>query len=63
MLMLDDVTSWPMRTLLLVGGVLLNALATALYIGALLGPGPPGRADDRPGTTDRRIGAPGAHRD
>jgi len=40
MLMLDDVTSWPMRTLLLVGGVLLNALATALYIGALLGPGP-----------------------
>jgi len=40
LLVLDDVTSWPMRTLLLVGGVLLNALATALYIGALLGPGP-----------------------
>jgi uncharacterized membrane protein YczE len=28
------------RVLLLVTGVLLNALATALYIGALLGPGP-----------------------
>jgi len=40
MLVLDDMSSWPMRTLLLVGGVLLNALATALYIGALLGPGP-----------------------
>lgn len=40
MLVLDDVSSWPMRILLLVSGVLLNALATALYIGALLGPGP-----------------------
>ena len=40
MLVLDDVTGWPLRVTLLVGGVLLNALATALYIGALLGPGP-----------------------
>ena len=40
MLVLGDVESWPWRILLLVGGVLLNALATALYIGALLGPGP-----------------------
>ncbi len=40
MLVLDDVTSWPWRVMLLVSGVLLNALATALYIGALLGPGP-----------------------
>jgi len=40
LLVLGDVGSWPARILLLVGGVLLNALATALYIGALLGPGP-----------------------
>ena len=40
MLVLDDVAGWPLRVLLLVSGVLLNALATALYIGALLGPGP-----------------------
>ena len=40
MLVLDDVTGWPWRVTLLVSGVLLNALATALYIGALLGPGP-----------------------
>lgn len=40
MLVLDDVTAWPWRIALLVGGVLLNGLATALYIGALLGPGP-----------------------
>jgi uncharacterized membrane protein YczE len=40
MLVLDDVTSWPWRVVLLVAGVVLNALATALYIGALLGPGP-----------------------
>jgi uncharacterized membrane protein YczE len=40
MLVLDDVATWPWRVTLLVGGVLLNALATALYIGALLGPGP-----------------------
>ena len=40
LLVLEDVTSWPMRTLLLLSGVLLNALATALYIGARLGPGP-----------------------
>lgn len=40
LLVLDDVSSWPLRILLLAGGVLLNALATALYIGALLGSGP-----------------------
>lgn len=40
MLVLGDVESWPWRILLLLAGVLLNALATALYIGALLGPGP-----------------------
>lgn len=40
LLVLGDATQWPLRLLLLVAGVLLNALATALYIGALLGPGP-----------------------
>lgn len=40
MLVLDDAGSWPWRILLLLAGVGLNALATALYIGALLGPGP-----------------------
>jgi uncharacterized membrane protein YczE len=40
MLVLGEVTSWPWRVGLLVAGVLVNALATALYIGALLGPGP-----------------------
>jgi hypothetical protein len=39
MLVLDDVSSWPVRILFLVFGVLLNAVATALYIGAMLGPG------------------------
>jgi uncharacterized membrane protein YczE len=40
MLVLDDVHAWAWRVLLLAGGVLLNGLATALYIGASLGPGP-----------------------
>jgi uncharacterized membrane protein YczE len=40
LLVLDPVQAWPVRVLLLVGGVLLNGLATALYIGASLGPGP-----------------------
>ncbi len=40
MLVLGDVDAWAWRILLLLAGVLLNALATALYIGALLGPGP-----------------------
>ena len=40
MLVLDDATSWFWRVALLVLGVLVNGLATALYIGALLGPGP-----------------------
>ncbi|HET9760452.1 MAG TPA: hypothetical protein VFP51_11930 [Nocardioidaceae bacterium] len=40
LLVLDPVQSLPVRVLLLLGGVLLNGLATALYIGASLGPGP-----------------------
>jgi uncharacterized membrane protein YczE len=40
LLVLDPVQAWPVRLLLLLGGVLLNGLATALYIGASLGPGP-----------------------
>lgn len=35
-----DADGWPLRVTLLVLGVLLNGLATALYIGASLGPGP-----------------------
>ena len=40
MSVLDDVHAWPWRVVLLLLGVLLNGLATALYIGASLGPGP-----------------------
>src|SRR5689334_7884310 len=40
LLVLDPVQSLPVRVLLLFGGVLLNGVATALYIGASLGPGP-----------------------
>jgi uncharacterized membrane protein YczE len=40
MLVLDDVHGWVWRVMLLAAGVLLNGLATALYIGASLGPGP-----------------------
>jgi uncharacterized membrane protein YczE len=40
LLVLDPAQAWPTRVLLLLGGVLLNGLATALYIGASLGPGP-----------------------
>jgi uncharacterized membrane protein YczE len=40
MLVLGDVSTWPWRVTLLLSGVLLNAVATALYIGAMLGPGP-----------------------
>lgn len=40
MAVLDDAESWAWRVALLVSGVLLNGLATALYIGASLGPGP-----------------------
>ena len=40
LLVLDPAQAWPVRVLLLLGGVLLNGLATALYIGASLGPGP-----------------------
>ncbi|UWX63970.1 membrane protein YczE [Deinococcus rubellus] len=38
--LLPPVTALPLRALLLISGVLLNALATAAYIGAGLGPGP-----------------------
>jgi uncharacterized membrane protein YczE len=37
---LDDAGPWPARVALLLGGILLNGLATALYIGASLGAGP-----------------------
>ncbi len=37
---LDDAHNWALRVLLLVSGVVLNGLATALYIGASLGAGP-----------------------
>jgi uncharacterized membrane protein YczE len=37
---LPQVSSWPVRVLLVVAGVLLNAVATAAYIGVRLGPGP-----------------------
>jgi uncharacterized membrane protein YczE len=37
---LDDAHSWALRVLLLVSGVGLNGVATALYIGASLGAGP-----------------------
>ena len=37
---LPEVTSWPLRALLVVAGTGLNAVATAAYIGVRLGPGP-----------------------
>ncbi len=37
---LDQPGSWAARGAFMIGGVLLNALATAAYIGAQLGPGP-----------------------
>ena len=37
---LGDAHGWPLRVSLLLLGVLLNGLATALYIGPSLGPGP-----------------------
>jgi uncharacterized membrane protein YczE len=40
LLVLDDAQGWALRVLLLVSGVLLNGVATALYIGASLGAGP-----------------------
>jgi uncharacterized membrane protein YczE len=40
MAVLDDVHGWVWRVLLLLLGVGLNGVATALYIGASLGPGP-----------------------
>ena len=40
MVVLDDVSGWVARIALMLAGVLLNALATALYIGASLGSGP-----------------------
>lgn len=40
LLVLADAGPWPARVGLLLGGILLNGLATALYIGASLGSGP-----------------------
>ena len=40
LLVLDDAGPWPLRVGLLLAGILLNGLATALYIGASLGSGP-----------------------
>ena len=40
MLVLPDVDAWSLAVLLLVSGVLLNGLATALYIGSQFGRGP-----------------------
>jgi uncharacterized membrane protein YczE len=40
MLVLGDAHAWGWQVVLLLSGVLLNGLATALYIGASLGPGP-----------------------
>ena len=40
LLVLDDAGPWPARVGLLLAGILLNSLATALYIGASLGSGP-----------------------
>lgn len=37
---LPEVSSWPVRALLVVAGTGLNAVATAAYIGVRLGPGP-----------------------
>ena len=37
---LPTVQSWPARAAFLVAGILLNGVATGLYIGARLGPGP-----------------------
>lgn len=38
--LLPPAGSWPVAALLVVGGVVLNGLATALYVGVALGPGP-----------------------
>lgn len=40
LLVLDDAQAWWWRVTLLLSGVVLNGVATALYIGASLGPGP-----------------------
>ncbi len=40
LIVLDDAGPWPARIGLLLAGILLNGLATALYIGASLGSGP-----------------------
>jgi len=37
---LPEVSSWPVRALLVVAGVVLDAVATGAYIGLRLGPGP-----------------------
>jgi uncharacterized membrane protein YczE len=38
--LIPDAHGWPARIGLMAGGIVLNGLATALYVGARLGPGP-----------------------
>ena len=54
-------SSLPLRVGLLVAGVLLNAVATAAYIGVHLGPGPRDGLMTGLVAPHRRVGAAGAH--
>ncbi|WP_181781444.1 membrane protein YczE [Pseudonocardia pini] len=38
--LIPEAHGWPARVALMAGGIVLNGLATALYVGARLGPGP-----------------------
>lgn len=38
--LIPDAHAWPARVALMLGGIVLNGLATAAYVGARLGPGP-----------------------
>ncbi|GAA4535361.1 hypothetical protein [Pseudonocardia xishanensis] len=38
--LIPEAHGWPTRVALMAGGIVLNGLATALYVGARLGPGP-----------------------
>jgi uncharacterized membrane protein YczE len=40
LLLIPQQTQWPLRIAFMLGGVVLNAVATAAYIGARFGPGP-----------------------
>ena len=50
----------PARVALMVAAVLLNALATVLYVGPAWGPAP-GRVDDGAGCAQRTLSTPGTH--